>query len=210
MLGDDDGEDLEAILGAVQAEQQDGGAGGWRGGGQLSPDLTRAGPSGLPMSVRRESFSYPSSDPNLLLLLARGQDMMEKLAANMMMGKQNEEVKRKRDEVNYQPQEPVTFREDAYDIKDDAHLVLDFKLRSKLRPINGDPKEWWTKGAFPQVARPILGALHMEHLIQGGGQRSHRVQGPRQVCLHRNQELHGEEPRGDRQGQEARLHHKRG
>ena len=80
-----------------------------------------------------------------------------------------EETKGKRkdrEETNYQPQEPILLLEESYRLEDDGHTTVDTLLRQKLRPINADPKDYWVKGAFRQVERPILGSsLYLEHLI---------------------------------------------
>ena len=74
--------------------------------------------------------------------------------------------RKEREETNYQPQEPILLLEESYRLEDDGHTVVDTLLRQKLRPINADPKDYWVKGAFRQVERPILGSsLYLEHLI---------------------------------------------
>ena len=71
-----------------------------------------------------------------------------------------------REETNLHPQEPILLLEPSYRIEDDAHTVLDTHLRQKLRQINADPKDYWVKGAFSRVDRPVLGSsLYLEHLI---------------------------------------------
>ena len=99
--------------------------------------------------------------------LEQNQKLME------MMARQNQRSdddggKRKRDEVSYIPQEPVLLVENSYKLEDDAHENIDFSLRQKLRPINRDPTEYWKKGSFERVDRPILGStLYLDHLMPG-------------------------------------------
>ena len=85
--------------------------------------------------------------------------------------KRNEDgrVKRKdKDDVNYQPQEPVLLLEESYRIEDDAHERVDTRLRQRLRPINADPEKYWKKDSFARVERPILGSsLYLEHITPG-------------------------------------------
>jgi hypothetical protein len=95
---------------------------------------------------RRQSGEFEQTDPSLLPLIGRNQDLMDKLTANMMESKKVEDVKRKRDDVNYQPQEPVCFIDESYNVKDDGHRFIAFKLRAMLRPI----------------------VLHLEHIMPGG------------------------------------------
>ena len=41
-------------------------------------------------------------------------------------------------------------------------------MRQRLRPVNMDPKEYWTKESFKRVDRPILGgSLYLEHIMNG-------------------------------------------
>jgi hypothetical protein len=70
-------------------------------------------------------------------------------------------------EISYHPQEPFLFLEESYKIEDDAHEKIDTILRQRLRPINVDPKQYWVKGAFKQVERPIIGAVFLDHILGG-------------------------------------------
>ena len=72
--------------------------------------------------------------------------------------------KRKSKDENYDPEDPVLLDE-TYKIQDDAHTKIDTKLRQMIRPINADPKDYWTKESFKRVDRPILGqSLYLEHI----------------------------------------------
>jgi hypothetical protein len=76
--------------------------------------------------------------------------------------------RKSREDISYQPQEPVHFLDEAYKIDDDGHDKVDTMLRQRLRQINADPKVYWKKGSFKQVDRPILGAsLYLEHIRPG-------------------------------------------
>ena len=71
-----------------------------------------------------------------------------------------------RDDISYNPQSPVLLLEESYRIEDDAHRVIDTRLRQRLRPVNANPEEWWVRGAFDRCERPILGgSLYLEHIM---------------------------------------------
>ena len=169
---DDEVEDLESLLVAVHSDQQLG-----QSGVPPSPMLTGGGsflfgnstvppvPSGIDPNLH---YMLHSSQQGQLEMFKRFQDTIATLTKAQGVEKNGDDLKRKREEVSYHPQEPVLISENAYKIEDDGHVVLDLKLRQKLRPINCDPKEYWVKGALSQVERPILGAsMYLEHLMPG-------------------------------------------
>ena len=104
-------------------------------------------------------------DPTVQALLDQNNRLMQELVKQ----RQAEPTKRKeKSEVSYAPQEAVMLYYESYRIEDDAETKIDTHLRQNLRPINSDPMEYWTKGAFKQVDRPIRGsAMYLEHIMPG-------------------------------------------
>ena len=117
-------------------------------------------------------FGFPNMglNPYLATVITQQQEQnrqLLKLLEGQTKDKSQDESKRKREEISYHPQDPVVFQED-YKIDDDAHGKLDTVLRQRLWPINVCPKEYWIKGAFRQVERPIIGAsIFLEHIMPG-------------------------------------------
>ena len=110
-------------------------------------------------------------DPTVQALLDQNNCLMQELVKQ----RQAEPMKRKeKSEVSYAPQEAVMLYYESYRIEDDAETKIDTQLRQNLRPINSDPMEYWTKGAFKQVDRPIRGsAMYLEHIMPGHVNESH-------------------------------------
>ena len=54
----------------------------------------------------------------------------------------------------------LTFKE----VKDDAHTIIDWKLRASLRPFNGDWKTYWAK--MDRKATPVIEDIQMAHLTK--------------------------------------------
>ena len=78
----------------------------------------------------------------------------------------NNDKRKFRDDISYNPQGPVLLLEEAYHLEDGAHSKIDTRLRQRLRPVNADPEEWWVKGAFDRCERPILGgSLYLDHIM---------------------------------------------
>ena len=48
------------------------------------------------------------------------------------------------------------------DFKDDAHVAIDYEIRSKIRPINCKPDVWFKR--FPRVSRPVLENIEIDYL----------------------------------------------
>ena len=55
----------------------------------------------------------------------------------------------------------ITFK----DVKDDAHTVIDWKLRANIRPFNGsDWKTYW--GKMPRKVTPVIEDVQISHLTK--------------------------------------------
>ena len=101
-------------------------------------------------------------------MLQQTSKLIEIISNQHQRTEEDGQKRKKGEEINYNPQEPVLLFEESYKIEDDGHNKIDTSLRQRLRPINTDPAEWWVKGAFKRVDRPILGAaLYLEYLIPG-------------------------------------------
>ena len=180
MVDDGEEDDLNELLEVIGAQQglqvlgQQAGTGnavvqnaeGQNAMGQMNESLVAlsnnqvGATSGMEMTIMmllKQQAEQNQQNSNLLNLL-----MSDKESGGQQSNK------RRREEVNYHPQEPVMINKEAYKILDDAHEVLDIKLRQRLRPINACPTTYWVKGSFKSVERPILGAsVFLAHLMPG-------------------------------------------
>ena len=63
------------------------------------------------------------------------------------------------------PDEPLLI-EESIEVKDNGHDIIEWALRNKLRPINGDPSVYWVSGTWNAVMAPNLAAnLSTSHLF---------------------------------------------
>ena len=157
MLGDDDDEDLTALVAACSNQVEGPSMVDKRAGPQQTPGQKEPAP--VPVVAGGSVL-----DPTVRALLEQNNQLMEMVRQNQGGG---ESTKRKeRNEVSHSPEEPVMLFDEAYHLEDDGHEKLDLRLRQRLRPINADPSAYWVKGAFKTVDRPIRGAaLYLEHLM---------------------------------------------
>ena len=90
---------------------------------------------------------------NMEKLLEQNSQLIQLSAAEKQAGSSGSEGqgkrRRKEDELLLF-QDPVLLLDDGYRIEDDAHEVIDFSLRQKLRSLNTDPSTYYKKGNFRQ------------------------------------------------------------
>ena len=53
--------------------------------------------------------------------------------------------------------EPQFLIDETIEVKDKGHKVIDWKLRNKLHPINGDPEKYWSSRTWDTELSPNLG-----------------------------------------------------
>ena len=127
MLGEDDEEDLEALIEACNSQVE-------RPAMNQGPSLsnqrqgqpTRQGSTSTREEFTQQNLSRLLEQQNVLfgIITQQSQQQIEKT---------NEGSKRKaREEVNYAPQEPVLLLEENYRIEDDAHSKIDTRSRMLL------------------------------------------------------------------------------
>ena len=165
MLGGDEDDDLQELLSRrnTQVERPSLAA---RPSGQQTQRVTRDRSS--PMTTPAAESAGGVSGKQVSAMIQQTSKLIEIISNQHQRTDEDGHKRKKGEEINYNPQEPVLLFEESYKIEDDGHSKIDTSLRQRLRPINTDPAEWWVKGAFKRVDRPILGAaLYLEHLIPG-------------------------------------------
>ena len=125
------------------------------------PDLQIEFSASAPITDQQRTERQPttrsqdggSTDPTIQAILRQNEMLMN---AVLNQG-QGVDKRKNQEEVSYNAEEPVLVFEESYRLEDDGHERIDTKLRQKLRPINVPPENYYTKGAFARVERPILG-----------------------------------------------------
>ena len=81
---------------------------------------------------------------------------------SMIQPRTEERTEVTQEEGNIKAEKPKMIEMMNYDLKDDAHMTIDYEVRTKLRPINAKPEVWWKR--FPRVSRPVLENIEIDYL----------------------------------------------